>query len=220
MHDAMWKLRALAVKAHSKIWANRAKKDPAKWPVEGQNAAGERDWRICPIRFLFDKLHEEAQELEDAVLNAETIENIRKEAGDVAAVAMMLVDRCDGYSGSFRGPKVVCLCGSTKFKDAFAKAQFEETMKGYIVLSVGAFMHHDKILYRDGEKEMLDDLHKRKIDLADEILVVNVGGYIGESTRGEILYALGTGKDIRYVEPPAVAQLDPRAAWPFPTISN
>ena len=50
-------------------------------------------------------------------------------------------------------------------------------------------------------KEMLDDMHKRKIDMADEIFVINVGGYIGESTRSEIEYAVNTGKIVRYLEP-------------------
>ena len=47
---------------------------------------------------------------------------------------------------------------------------------------------------------MLDDMHKRKIDMADEIFVINVGGYIGESTRSEIKYAQATGKPVRYLE--------------------
>jgi len=99
-------------------------------------------------------------------------------------------------------PKVVCLCGSTKFKDQFIAENFKLTMEGNIILTVGWFSHEDKEIYypNDEEKIMLDALHKRKIDLADEIFVLNVGGYIGESTRSEIKYAITNGKPIRYLE--------------------
>lgn len=99
-------------------------------------------------------------------------------------------------------PIVVCLCGSTKFKQEFIDANFRETMQGKIVLSVGWFSHTDGNIYTPTEEEkvMLDELHKRKIDLADEILVLNVGGYVGESTRSEIGYASRNGKWIRFLE--------------------
>lgn len=97
-------------------------------------------------------------------------------------------------------PIVVCLCGSTKFKDEFIAANFRETMAGRIVLSVGGFMHADSFSVTADQKTMLDELHKRKIDLADEIFVLNVGGYIGESTRSEIEYAEAHGKPIFYLE--------------------
>ena len=97
--------------------------------------------------------------------------------------------------------KVITLCGSTKFKDEFIKAQKELTLKGNIVISVGLFGHSgDDEVWTPGTKEMLDDMHKRKIDMADEIFVINVGGYIGESTRSEIEYARNAGKKIRYLE--------------------
>lgn len=99
-------------------------------------------------------------------------------------------------------PLIVCLCGSGRFKEAFDEAEFSETLKGRIVLTIGC---NTKDIARDADwehvKPMLDELHRRKIDLADEILVLNVGGYIGDSTRGEILYAEGLGKRIRYLEP-------------------
>lgn len=100
-----------------------------------------------------------------------------------------------------RAPKVVCLCGSTKFKEEFVKANFDETMKGNVVLSVGWFSHADAEIYTptDEEKAALDELHKRKIDMADEILVVNVDGYIGESTRSEIEYAQANSVPVRYL---------------------
>lgn len=104
-------------------------------------------------------------------------------------------------------PKIVCLCGSTRFSDAFKEANLRETIAGNIVLSIGCDTKSDKDLMILGElteeaKEKLDELHKRKIDLADEILVLNVGGYIGDSTRSEIDYALTTCKEIRYLEEP------------------
>ena len=143
-------------------------------------------------------------------------------------------------------PVIVCLCGCTRFKDAYEKANREETLAGRIVLTVGFFGHQeapprfvDTCQCRDdggmgaGQvvcwscavrqkntkaledrrisdawwarfeaevKPKLDDLHLRKIDMADEVLVLNVGGYIGESTRREIGYAKAIGKHVRYLE--------------------
>lgn len=97
--------------------------------------------------------------------------------------------------------KVVTLCGSTRFKDEFMEAQKRLTLDGCIVISVGLFGHAgDDEVWTEGTKEMLDDMHKRKIDMADEIYVINVGGYIGSSTRSEIEYAKATGKGVRYLE--------------------
>lgn len=100
-------------------------------------------------------------------------------------------------------PTIVCLCGSTKFKQEFVTANFRETMEGKIVLSVGWFSHTDGNIFTPSadEKKSLDELHKRKIDLADEVLILNVGGYIGESTRSELEYAKRKGKVIRYLHP-------------------
>ena len=97
--------------------------------------------------------------------------------------------------------KVITLCGSTRFKDAFMETQKRLTLEGNIVISVGLFGHSgDNEVWTEGIKEMLDDMHLRKIDLADEIFVVNVGGYIGSSTKREIEYAEKTGKRVRYLE--------------------
>ncbi len=99
------------------------------------------------------------------------------------------------------GYKVITLCGSTRFREAFREAQKRLTRAGNIVISVGLFGHSgDDEAWTEGTKAMLDDMHKRKIDMADEIFVINVGGYIGESTRSEIDYALRTGKSVRYLE--------------------
>jgi hypothetical protein len=97
-------------------------------------------------------------------------------------------------------PTIVCLCGSTKFRKAFETANLEETLAGRIVLSVGCFMHHDGVAITSEQKAGLDDLHKRKIDLADEVLILNVGGYIGTSTRSELEYAKAQGKAVRFLE--------------------
>ena len=97
---------------------------------------------------------------------------------------------------------VITLCGSTRFKEQFLEAQKRLTLEGNIVISVGLFGHSgDNEVWTEGTKEMLDDMHKRKIDMADEIFVINVGGYIGSSTRSEIEYATATGKVVRYLEP-------------------
>ena len=91
--------------------------------------------------------------------------------------------------------KVITLCGSTKFKEEYLDAQKRLTLEGNIVISVGLFGHSgDNEVWSEGTKAMLDDMHKREIDIADEIIVIYVGGYIGGSTRGEIEYAKSTGK--------------------------
>lgn len=105
--------------------------------------------------------------------------------------------------------KVITLCGSTRFKNEFMEAQKRLTLEGNIVISVGLFGHAGDTEVWEGMDEdtltqtkiMLDDMHKRKIDMADEIFVINVGGYIGASTRSEIAYATEHGKVVRYLEP-------------------
>lgn len=103
-------------------------------------------------------------------------------------------------------PKIVCLCGSTRFYSEFQRQNYLETMAGKIVLSVGFYphaqneMHGEQVGITPEQKVALDFLHLRKIDLADEVFVLNVGGYIGESTTNEINYARNTGKPIRFLE--------------------
>ena len=97
--------------------------------------------------------------------------------------------------------KVITLCGSTRFKDAFLEAQKRLTLAGNIVISVGLFGHAgDDEVWTEGVKEMLDDMHKRKIDMADAIYVINEDGYIGSSTRSEIEYARNNGKQVLFLE--------------------
>lgn len=102
-------------------------------------------------------------------------------------------------------PTIVCLCGSTRFMEAFQKAKFDETLAGKIVLTIGCDTKSDGELFKGEEgaaiKERLDALHLRKVELADEVLILNVGGYIGESTRRELEHAIRIGKPVRYLEP-------------------
>ena len=115
------------------------------------------------------------------------------------------LSRRENMVGKYR---VVTLCGSTRFKDEFMEVQKRLTLEGNIVISVGLFGHSgDNEVWENMDegtltktKEMLDDMHKRKIDMADEIYVINVGGYIGSSTRSEIEYARAHGKPVRYLE--------------------
>ncbi len=102
-------------------------------------------------------------------------------------------------------PTIVCLCGSTRFFQEFQEASLRETLAGKIVLSIGCNLRDDKQQWadpveRDAIKVKLDELHKRKIDLCDEVLVLDVGGYIGDSTRSEVEYARALGKPIRWLE--------------------
>lgn len=103
--------------------------------------------------------------------------------------------------------KVITLCGSTRFKEQYIEAQKRLTLEGNIVISVGLFGHSgDDEVWTEGTKAMLDDMHKRKIDMADEIFVINVGGYIGRSTQNEIIYAKSKGITIRYLEDPSIQE--------------
>lgn len=95
-------------------------------------------------------------------------------------------------------PLIICLCGSTKFREEYRRENCRLTFEGKIVLSCACFK--DDPEWGTAPKNMLDELHKRKIDLADEVFVINVEGYIGESTRSEIEYAKQHGKLVRYLE--------------------
>ena len=96
---------------------------------------------------------------------------------------------------------VITLCGSTRFKEDFERVNRELTLAGNIVISVGCFGHAGDV-FTDEEKVMLDDIHKRKIDMADYIYVINKDGYIGESTKSEIKYALEHHKGVMFMEAP------------------
>lgn len=96
--------------------------------------------------------------------------------------------------------KIITLCGSVKFKDDFLKMQEKLSLDGNIVLTP-IFFDHTKIDFTADLKQFLDDMHKRKIDLADEIFVINKDSYIGQSTKSEIEYARKKGKKVNYMEP-------------------
>ena len=99
--------------------------------------------------------------------------------------------------------KVITLCGSTKFKNHFIKIAEKLSLEGNVVLSVGLFGHADnkfETIITSDIKKMLDEAHKAKIEMSDEIFVINPRGYIGESTKSEIEYAQKLGKVITYLE--------------------
>ena len=97
--------------------------------------------------------------------------------------------------------KVITLCGSTKFKDDFMEQQKRLTLEGNIVISVGVFGHSgDSEALSEKTKKMLDDIHREKIDMSDEIFVINKNGYIGDSTKSEIEYAKSHGISVKYME--------------------
>jgi hypothetical protein len=98
-------------------------------------------------------------------------------------------------------PTIVCLCGSSRFKAAFAEAAAAEALAGRIVLSLGIFSSADGIELSAEQIELQHSLHRRRIELADEVLVVNPGGYVGESTRAEIAFARAQGKPVRWLGP-------------------
>lgn len=148
------------------------------------------------------------------------IDDFAKDAHDVNAVeraarwadnhptgrAKSITAALDAEFGVGR-PPIVVLCGSTRFYAEFQEENYRLTMEGAIVLSVGFYPHAraehghgEGVGHGCDEKVALDELHKRKIDLADRVHVLNVDGYIGESTRSEIAYASAMGKPITYLE--------------------
>lgn len=116
---------------------------------------------------------------------------------------------------------IVCICGSTRFPQAHELAELHETLLGNVVIPLAMYGHADqpegaKFLTSDGdentvEKQRIDGIHFKKIDIADEILVINVAGYVGSSTKREIAHANAQGKPVRWLfESAAPADL---AAW-------
>ena len=150
------------------------------------------------------KFEERIQELKDALWKSYSVE---KEARLSECQRMLIVinalseESTVPMTGIGKRMKVITLCGSTRFKEQFLEQQKRLTLEGNIVISVGLFGHSgDEEVWKPGTKEMLDKMHLQKIDMADEIFVINVGGYIGESTRREIAHAEQTGKPVRYLE--------------------
>ena len=101
-------------------------------------------------------------------------------------------------------PEIVCICGSTRFKDEWAYWRQQFTCDGKIVLAIEIVTSKDMVTTDPELKSRLDELHKRKIDLADRVFILNVEGYIGDSTRSEIEYAERFGKPVEYLEPQSI----------------
>ncbi len=95
-------------------------------------------------------------------------------------------------------PEIITLCGSTRFKERYLEVQKILTLEEKIIISCGLFTHADDEPTTEEQKNRLDELHLRKIDLSDAIYVVDVGGYIGESTSREIEYAKKHNKKVYY----------------------
>lgn len=106
--------------------------------------------------------------------------------------------------------KVICLCGSTRFTDQMLVKQWELTKQGHVVLTWCVLPNsyfenknmkeHSHIGDQENIKELIDEVHKRKIDLSDEVLVINVDDYIGDSTRSEVAYAIEHNKPVKWLE--------------------
>jgi len=145
-----------------------------------------------------------AQSLYDMldVLNADELNQLTSALSPVIAKYNAIIG-----GRSIQSPRIVCLCGSTRFSDAFRAANLRETLAGNIVLTIGCDMRSDAEVFAGYSEEQLaevkkklDELHLRKIDMADEVLILNVDGYIGESTRRELAYARAHGKTVRWLE--------------------
>jgi hypothetical protein len=156
---------------------------------------GMDKWMVVDTRNT-DRVFAECARWDDA-------EWIVKCMNQVEALAPTEARRTDSMK-----PVVVCLCGSTRFTELMLVKQWELTKQGKIVLSWCAlpdsyFTGEDRahIGDQEGVKAIVDEVHKRKIDLADEVLILNVGDYIGESTRSELDYAIAHGKTVRFLEP-------------------
>lgn len=99
-------------------------------------------------------------------------------------------------------PEIVCICGSTRFAEEMLAANRELTFTGVIVVAPGVFSYREPDeTITDGQRATLAALHLQKIDLADRVLVVNPGGYIGDSTSREIAYARAAGKPVSFTDP-------------------
>lgn len=107
--------------------------------------------------------------------------------------AQELLEKLDGF-------EIVTICGSTRFKDTMLDEAERLTMEGAIVLMPLVFGHADNLDLTDDDKEALDEMHLRKIDLSDRVFVVDVDGYIGDSTSREIEYARSHNVPVNFLE--------------------
>ena len=162
----------------------------------------DRITRIKKMEEIFDRVRKDIAALKEYEESGQWLKDYEAdERGELPQDLKRGVLSQDGLQAPSRKYQVITLCGSTRFKEQFFEVQKRLTLAGYIVISVGLFGHSgDDEVWTEGTKEMLDDMHKRKIDMADGIYVINVGGYIGQSTRSEIDYALSHGKTVEYLE--------------------
>lgn len=137
------------------------------------------------------------------------------EGGEIAAnsedleeYVLGLKQRIAALEARFTVP-IVCMCGSTRFKQAWIAENARLTSDGNIVLAVGLWGHHEQRHPSPEEKIGLDNLHKRKIDLCNWVWVLDIGGYIGDSTRSEIEYAISLGRPVRYLSQEFPAYQEP-----------
>lgn len=114
---------------------------------------------------------------------------------------MNVLEKLPQHAPVFVEPMRVTLCGSTRFKPAFDLWNKRLTLAGFLVYSVSGFGHSGDS-FSDEEKSRLDQVHLAKIDASHAIVVLNVDGYIGDSTRREIAHAEATGKEVYYLEGP------------------
>lgn len=126
-------------------------------------------------------------EIAEAIENLDIKKNRRKKLNKI------------NLKNKLENMNVITLCGSTKYKDEFLMVNKWLTLQGNVVISVAMFGHVDKEPLSVDEKIVLDEIHKKKIDLAAEIFVVDVDGYIGSSTKKEIEYAMANGKTVSYL---------------------
>ncbi len=97
--------------------------------------------------------------------------------------------------------EVVTLCGSTRFKDDFQKAQESLTLAGKLVISLGFFEHAEGKTISPETEALLAEIHRQRIDMSDSIFVINRDDYIGKSTASEIEYARAAGKTVKFMFP-------------------
>lgn len=222
---ASWREKVVEERASEESCRRHGMPDQAKWH-DGKADAFDRchdilQYEILPqfeaLALVLDRIqcHQGWDENNCAMKPYEIVCEMQRLADEVLTKLRARVTPNAGLSdaapafapviGSAPRPVIVCLCGSTRFFEMFQEASLRETVAGKIVLSIGCNLRSDHQLWADPSeraviKERLDELHKRKIDLADEVMVLNVGGYIGNSTHSEIEYAEAHGKPVRYLE--------------------
>ena len=93
--------------------------------------------------------------------------------------------------------KIITLCGSTRFEEYYRAINAKFTLEGNVVLSCGVFNYKNPD--KEDKRDLLQEVHRQKIDMADEVFVINVDGYIGEHTQEEIDYCKTIGKPVKYL---------------------